>query len=157
MNNLSPEQRQEVAEMQGINNTVLISSLKETMHEIIDPLKESVNKALGNYDVLNQKIEENVKKIEQVFIFHNKNEEIRQNQKLEMLEIKNEAARAHGDIDNIAEKLRENKIADVKVGEKFDVLEKIVLEAQTSAKTLKWVGGILLTLMGLLIAVLEMA
>ena len=145
MSNLSPEERKEVIEMMNQSHVVLIAGFKETLHEIIDPLKNDVNRALGNYDMLNNKVAETETKIQQLFIFHNNNEDKMRRNDLKILSIEKDGEKAESDLNSIGRSMRENFA-------KAEILEDVVKEAQASYTTLSRIGGLVLTLMALAIA-----
>ena len=149
MTELSRQQRIEVKEIVIENNPVLLSSIKEAMHEAIDPLKESVNKSLGHHEVLMAKVNENTKKIEQLFIFKNDGDEQDKKKDMDLLSLKKDVERAVGDINGVGLKLVENSTKD-------DELSDSLRDIQTANKTLQKVGSIALTIMGLIIAWLEL-
>lgn len=149
MSQLTPEQRDEVKEIVAYNNPVLISSIKDSMNQIIDPLKESVNRSLGNYDMLNSKIDENTKKNMQLFDFHNENVEDVKKKDLTIMSLEKDIEKLESDLNAIGVKLSEN----IKKDEHF---ERVVRDAQSSYNTLSKIGTVAFTVIGLIIAWLEL-
>jgi len=148
MTELSRQQRIEVKEIVIENNPILLSSIKEAMHEAIDPLKESVNKSLGHHEVLMSKVAENTKKIEQLFIFKNDGDEQAKKKDMDLLSLKKDVERAVVDINGVGIKLVENSKKD-------EELSDSLRDIQTANKTLSKVGTVAITIIGLVIAWLE--
>ena len=119
------------------NNTVLLANIKESLHEVIDPLKQSINKAIGSYETLDNRVKETEKKVLQLFDFHNKGSEESKKKELSTLELKKDLEALEKDVNGIGKKIDENKIHDDKLEERLDGMEKRLDNAETSYNTLK--------------------
>jgi len=152
VNNLSSEQRTEVIELISQNNSVLMSSFKDSMHEILDPLKNDINKAIGNHHVLVNEINETKKKIEQLFIFHNNSEKKFGTYDLSLLSATKDISKLQTDINSLGVKMTQNETKDNRLTEDFDKLKSTVNEYRASYSTLVKLGGFIGTVLALIIA-----